>query len=1131
LQTIEEKQKQKSPSAMHAIDPTIRDQAYQFFTQESLEFLQTLEEGFLNLRHDHDVPKVHELMRAAHSIKGGAASVGLMSIQLLAHQLEDVVRSLYRQDLDIDLALEELLLQAYDCLRSPLVQQIQTGQHDGEAALLRAEPVFAQLTEKLGSIDENELPSAAELGVDIIQMIFSGDVSDGLARLERVLADPDHEEVAGEICAQADVFVGVGELTNLPGFVSIAKAAVIAIRQHPMQVEAIGQLALADFYAAQKAVLAGDRQVGGSPSAALMAWVAQPQAEEAADMDELAELATFFAETGFAETGFAETRFAETGFEDPLFAEPLEDPLVETASTDLDSLADLESLIDAPFVTAPVMNAPDAPVPDAPVPDASVPDAPVPDAPVPDAPVPDAPVTVLEPSFPTSDIPVSTLNVDAIEVAATDQSDSFQDLDQLFEGNPKTALTSPAASKPAASRYIDQYIKGNESLVTRLANRLQDTTNSAPVLSNTIRVDLERLERLNNLVGELVTQENGSILQNQNLHGMVNAVLKRFSRFEKITKDLQDLIDRSQNDQARLQDTALPEKTFDALQMDSYSSVHLLMQETVEEIAHLGEAMQDMAVLTQQGQQTQRKKQQTLKQVRNDLLWARMLPLGDLLQRFPRMVRDMSAKHNKQVSLTFSGATTLVDKAVLEKLFDPLVHLVRNAFDHGIESPEERLKQGKPAQGTIEILAMQRGNQTYIVVRDDGKGIDAAAIRAKAIALNLVSEAEAAEMSPDRLYEFIFAPGFSTAARVNELSGRGVGMDAVRSQIKRLKGDIVLASEPGKGTTFTLRLPLTLSIAKLLVFTVGDNTLALPIDTLISILTIPVEQIQTIQGSQFYRWQGQLLPLYPRSAFLQHYPLVRTQAPQAPSIPLPKKGKVPILLISGGAQTIALQVDQILQEQELVIKPFGSSIMPPSYFSGCTILGDGALVPVIDGQALVEQKRRTEFTPVRSVTNLLIEGTDDSSEASIALLDRPIAPAAPSSEPPSLNPFSFTQVPTVLVIDDSLTARQTLAFTLEKAGHRVLQARDGREALAQLHQTPVQAVFCDVEMPVMNGFEFLEQCRKEYPKAHLPIIMLTSRSGAKHRQIAELMGASAYLTKPFLEQELLGTLQTQLASR
>jgi two-component system, chemotaxis family, sensor histidine kinase and response regulator PixL len=997
---------------MHALDPEIRDQAYQFFTQESLEFLQTLEEGLITLRQDHSVPKVHELMRAAHSIKGGAASVGLTAIQYLAHQLEDVLRSLYRQDVEIDLNLEELLLKAYDCLRSPLMQQIHAGQHDEEMAILQAEPIFEQLTEKLGQVNENELPSAAELGVDIVQMIFNGDVSDGLARLQRVLANPDAEEVAGEICAQADVFIGVGELTNLPGFVAIAQATLRAVRSHPKQAEMIGRLALADFQMAQAAVLGGDRVQGGQPSAELLEWVAEQKPTQTTERVPCSELDTFFEELG-------------------------ED----------DPLDDLEEVIDAP--------APE-------------------------------PLT-----FSVSDIPVSTIQVEAIEI--NQEQDSFQDLETLFSDNPAVQ------PEPTVNRFIDRYIRGNQSLVNRLANRLQSANpQTAPTISNTIRVDLERLERLNNLVGELVTQENGAALYNHQLQGMLKSVLKRLNRFEQITQNLQDLIDRGQNDRARLQERSQGEgaSQFDALQMDAYSNVHLLMQETVEEIAQLGESMRDMALLTQQGEQTQRKKKQTLKQVRNDLLWARMLPLGDLLQRFPRMVRDMSAKHNKQVTLISSGGATLVDKAVLEKLFDPLVHLVRNAFDHGIEAPETRNAQGKPAQGTIEIRATHRGNQTYIEVRDDGKGIDLDAIRAKAIALNLVTSKAAAGLSKEQIYDFIFAPGFSTAAQVSELSGRGVGMDAVRSQIKRLKGDITLTSEPGKGTTFILRLPLTLSIAKLLVFTIDANTLALPIDMLTSILTIPASQIQIIQGNAFYRWQNQLIPLYPRSTFLQHYPLFKTNsAPQA-AIPLPKKGKVPILLIAGGSQTIALQVDQILQEQELVIKPFGSTISPPAYLSGCTILGDGSLVPVIDGVALVEQRRN---------------------RPGVALLDA--------------GGRSLDQPSTILVVDDSLTARQMLTLTLEKAGYRVIQAKDGKEALTQLHQASIQAVFCDVEMPVMNGFEFLEQCRKEYAKNHLPVVMLTSRGGDKHRQIAEMMGATAYLTKPYLEHDLLTTLQTQLNPR
>jgi two-component system, chemotaxis family, sensor histidine kinase and response regulator PixL len=1016
---------------MHALDPEIRDQAYQFFTQESLEFLQILEEGLITLRQDHSVPKVHELMRAAHSIKGGAASVGLTAIQYLAHQLEDVLRSLYRQDIEIDLNLEELLLKAYDCLRSPLMQQVHAGHHDEETAILQAEPIFAQLIDKLGQVDDDVLPSASELGVDIIQVIFSGDVSDGLTRLQRVLAHPDAEEVAGEICAQADVFVGVGELTNLPGFVAIAQATIRAVRSHPKQAEMIGRLALADFQMAQAAVLGGDRVQGGQPSAELMEWVEERQAISQTERVHCSELDTFFEEIG-----------------------------------DDDPLAGLEEMIDSP-----------------------------------------APVAEPEPrlTFSISDIPVSTIQVEAIELHS--EQDSFKDLETLFSDVPA------ASEKPQpAARYIDQYIQGNQSLVTRLANRLQDANpQNAPSVSNTIRVDLERLERLNNLVGELVTQENGTSLYNQQLQGMLKSVLKRLSHFEQITHNLQDLIDRGQNDRARLQESLVSEPPqFDALQMDAYSNVHLLMQETVEEIAQLGESMRDMAVLTQQGHQTQRKKQQTLKQVRNDLLWARMLPLGDLLQRFPRMVRDMSTKHRKEVTLTSSGGATLVDKAVLEKLFDPLVHLVRNAFDHGIEMPTVRTAQGKPAQGTIEIRATHRGNQTYIEVRDDGKGIDVAAIRAKAIALQLVTPEAAASLSNERLYDFIFAPGFSTAAQVSELSGRGVGMDAVRSQIKRLKGDITLTSEPGKGTTFTLRLPLTLSIAKLLVFTIDANTLALPIDTLTSILTIPTTQIQTIQGNQFYRWQDQLIPLYPRSTFLQHYPLFKTSSAPSPAIPLPKKGKVPILLIAVGSQTIALQVDQILQEQELVIKPFGSTIAPPPYLSGCTILGDGSLVPVIDGQALIERKRQEQPHKHESELDemLALTGFDSGGRS-----------------------LDFNQPSTILVVDDSLTARQTLTFTLEKAGYRVIQAKDGREALTQLHKASVQAVFCDVEMPVMNGFEFLEQCRKEYPKSHLPVVMLTSRSGDKHRQIAELMGATGYLTKPYLEHDLLSTLQTQLDNR
>ena len=619
---------------------------------------------------------------------------------------------------------------------------------------------------------------------------------------------------------------------------------------------------------------------------------------------------------------------------------------------------------------------------------------------------------------------------------------------------------------------------------------------------NTVKVDLVRLDRLNNQIGELITQENGAILQIKQLQSLVNVLTDRLTHFERTTKGLQDLTDKSQHAKAKLEiepfvlsTEVSTESDFDPLQMDSYSELNTLVQGVMEEMAQFSEGMRDMTLIMQQAQQTQQQKKQTLKQVRNDLLWVRMFPLGDSLQRYPRMVRDMAKQYQKQVSVKLSGTNTLVDKAILDKLNDPLIHLVRNAFDHGVELPEDRQAQGKLAEATIEIRAYYRGNQTYIEVRDDGRGIDLERIKAKAIALHLTTAEEAKTLSNDRLHDFLFAPGFSTAAQVTELSGRGVGLDTVRSQIRLLKGSISIHSELGKGTTFTMRLPLTLTVAKLLVCSIGSNLLALPMDSLVSIVSIAPEELTTIQGKSYYRIQDQLIPVHSKDNFLNHYRIPRSISDHMQSLAMPQDGKFPLLLIAGESDIMALPVDHILQEQELVIKPFGNTIQPPPYLYGCTILGDGSLVPVIDTTALI--------MPERS-----------------------------NNGPAGIDPVieqSSDRIPSILVVDDSLTARHALCATLKKAGYHTIQARDGREALTQLQQHPhIQAVFCDVEMPHMNGFEFLTHCRRDYPKTRLPIIMVTSRSGDKHRQIATVLGATDYLTKPFLEQDLIKTLKTSL---
>ncbi len=1131
------------------------EQIYQFFIEESLEFLQILEQGLLDLRHDRSVSKIHELMRAAHSIKGGAASMGLDAIKAIAHQIEDVFRALYRLETPIESDFESLLLQAYDCLSQPLLEQIQTGSHDGDAALRAAKPILDQLADWLGSVlqdVDHELPTSAELGFDLVAIIFGTDVAQGIERLEGVLANPIDREVFCEIHAQAEVFIGVGQLVNVPGFVRIAQATIAALDTQPERALEIGAIALEEFKLSQAGVLDKTALDGGEPSEGLLAFAVPGFVVEA--------LASSPPAPNFGGAGIGEMSFDSGGTEywmglnqgsenDGFGSEPI----APTSEFDLENIFGMvrqevaDSNLDTMFATA----QPETPVPNLsdifsfnpqPIGEMDLDSLFSPNPAIVEAieaiEAPDLNAIFRgEPlEIPSSDLD-DIFSVKAPPIAPifelqTDAQIDVQPVVSKVQPNVQTEAETVVSEVQTIASKVQPAVSEVQPVVPNVAQtvalevkpvvkRKAATATTGPIASNTIKVDLPRLERLNNQIGELITQENGAILQVKQLQGLVSRLTDRMSRFESTTKGLQDFTDKSQNDRVRLQMLQFPmgaetgkiidystesiafgmdQPELDPLQMDSYSELHLLVQSVIEEMAQFGEGLRDMNLVMQQAQHTQHQKQQTLKQVRNDLLWVRMFPLGDTLQRFPRMVRDLSTEYHKKVAVTLSGTNTLVDKAILDKLNDPLLHLVRNAFDHGVEPPADRTAQGKPAEATIELRAYHRGNQTYIEVRDDGRGIDLEKVKAKAISKKLITEEEAKTLTSEQIQEFLFAPGFSTAAQVSELSGRGVGLDTVRSQIRLLKGGITIQSELGKGTTFTMRLPLTLTVAKLLVCSIGSNLLALPMDSLVSIVSVTPNDITTLNGNAYYKIQDQLIPLYPKAQFLNHYKISRSISDHLQSLAMPESGKFPLLLIAGESDIIALPVDQILQEQELVIKPFSSTIQPPPYLYGCTILGDGSLVPVLDTTALITPDRSTAITNANAGNHSVLD-------------DR-----------------STDRIPSILVVDDSLTARSTLCATLKKAGYHTLQARDGREALTQLTQHPeIQAVFCDIEMPNMNGFEFLTHCRPDRPKDKLPIFMVTSRSAEKHRQIAQALGATAYLTKPFLEQDLLKTLKTALA--
>ena len=960
------------------------DRAYEFFVEEATELLQTLEEGLINISQEHKIQKLHQLMRAAHSIKGGAACIGLIGIQKIAHNLENSIRALYQENTVFDLELESLLLQAFDCLRSPTLKQIETGNYDQENSMVKAKQVFEQIEKKLGhSLEEAaEFPEVSMDEGDMTKFLFTEEIPSGLHRWDNLLAGKNSSDsglsIKEELKRQAEVFATLGTMLNLPGFTSIAQATIKALEVNPKYIKKIGTLALADFWAGQKAVLAGDRTQGGKPNATLVK-----------------------------------------------LTKPLKSRKVET--------------------------------------------------------------TTKRKQVNQSTKPVKAVVPKTSEVAVeTEINSAHQSKNHVKTSNVEITSVNISQKQVSAPGVANQ---------KKQIQQKQITSTSSSSLG--IRIDIKHLEILNNLLGELATQDNSFILQNQQSQAAIGTLEKGWQKFNQLMMKLQDI-------------NAFPEQLNQSpnSQKDRLAYLVNILPNLLEEIAQIGEAVSDIKLLHQQSQQVVKKRQQTLQQIQNNITKTRMLPVESLLNRFPRMIRDLSVQKQKQVKLELVGMNTLIDKAVLEKLYDPIVHIVRNAFDHGIEPPEIRQSNGKLKAGKITIKSYYQGNYTYIEIRDDGRGIDVNKIRHLAIEKKIYSATEAAKLSTKQVYKLLFYPDFSTTKKVSDISGRGMGLDSVYSQIESLKGSITIQSQLGKGTKFILRLPWTLTITKLLVFRLEGNLFAIPLDILAAIIYVDPSEIKVERREKVYYWKGKKVSIAPSILFNCNYPIAPGIIQQEPiesswknSYTKNSQGKVMLLLISEDSDTIAIKIEQILMEQNLTIKPFSNILTAASYLYGCAILGDGSLVPVIDGIQLLEKTLQTEqFNTKKSPKNTS-----------------------------KFQQYPISKLPTVLVIDDSLTTRQAISNTLQKTGYDVMQAKDGWQGLVQLQQhTQIQAVICDVEMPEMNGFEFLSRCRKQYSMAEMPVLMLTSRSSQPYRILARQLGANNYLTKPYLDQELINSLQNCL---
>lgn len=613
---------------------------------------------------------------------------------------------------------------------------------------------------------------------------------------------------------------------------------------------------------------------------------------------------------------------------------------------------------------------------------------------------------------------------------------------------------------------------------------------------NAVRVPMKQLNTLNDLFGELTIERNRLDLHLKRLRSMVRMLSQRVQILDEANSQWRSTYDKTQLRQISQENNF----NFDALELDRYGEVHLVAQSVMETIVQIQEVTSDIELSLEDSDQTSHDLKKTAKQLQTNLSQIRMRPLADVVDRFPKALRELSLQYDKPVQLKLQGANTLVDRNILEALSDPLMHLIRNAFDHGIESASLRRDRGKPETGSIEIRAFHKGNRTQIEIRDDGGGIPLDKVRDRARQMGL-DEMLLAAASDEELLSLIFEPGFSTKDQVTALSGRGVGMDVVRSNLRQVRGEITVDTEAGVGTVFTISVPFTLSVARVVLAESNGMLIAFPTDVIEEMSVLDSDRVIQTAGSEAIGWQGSLVQLVRLGEWLKfHCPRQMEGLETPPVINVPT-----ILIVNQGTQMVALQVDRCWGEQEVAIRRVEGNLPMPSGFSNCTILGDGRVVPLVNVPDLLHW---------------------------LAAAPAPTAPMLPTA-PVLLTLASAATIdrkPTILVVDDSINVRRLLALTLEKAGYEVAQAKDGEDAIEKLSTgLPIQAVICDIEMPRLDGYGFLAKVKSMPAFEQIPIAMLTSRSGDKHRQLAMSLGATAYFSKPYNEQTLLQTLEQLVA--
>jgi chemosensory pili system protein ChpA (sensor histidine kinase/response regulator) len=1042
------------------------EQILGYFIEEAKEQLNTIEQGLLNLEITlKNAEMMNEIFRAAHSIKGSASMLGLSSIQHTSHCLEDWFKILQEHPVKVDINLESLLLEICDRLKiliDNLSFPIDLSEQESEVVISKWLDEHRKKLQSLIPIYDHEHLDVEISDLNIFADLFATDIStlDDNWQVEEILEDITNYQL---LITDNEVDDNDRDLSDLLLEIDDNDQDLSDLLLWEDEKTSSKDVEFLDLIGSQKIEhLFNDVvETNRNDNFNFSLW----EEENELATSPYLEITSSASETDSAITiSLTEASLLNelAQIEGILAATPRE--IVNQVVIENEDFMDLEALLDE--------NEDDAPQ------------------------ISSKPLVIGESAVVESENPFSVWKP---------EDDFIQWEDLLTQSNLSSSSKDQTLSDTTATSRKTSTNKIPGDKIRGTIGELE-----------TIKVPVKQLNDISNVVGELVLNRNTLEQDRERLKQYVDTLLAQAQHLSAAGMKMQEyyegsLLKASLLSSRRLREykmdpnasyrfgenvdsqTAPPYHGFSEIEMDQFTPFHVLAQEMIEFIVRVRESASDIEFVSEKIERITRQLGQATSRLQEQLTKSRMVPFSQVIDRLRRGVRDNAIKYGKQVELVTEGVNTLIDKMILDHLTYPLTHILNNAIAHGIETPQVRQATGKSPTGIISIRALQQVNQTIISVSDDGIGIDHQEVKNKAIKKGIITFKQAQSMSRFDIYKLLFLPCFSTADEVNDIKGRGVGLNVVENDINHIRGRVTTDSTPGIGTTFTIFLPQTLSICRAVLCACDQFKIAFPMDGVEDTLSISANsQIiqQDLHEESFMIWRGVKLPIKPLKDIL----VFNRQLTSGKALVKKKNNDmISVLVVRSGNTMLGLQIDQVLGEQEIVIKQFEVPVSKPIGVAGATVLGDGMIMPIADVGEIID------------------------------ICDGKISKfwQNPASPPADISTSDQNET-TVLIVDDSITVRELLSLTFHKAGYRVEQARDGQEAWDKLRSGLLcNLVFCDIEMPRCDGLELLSRIHQDDTLNHLPVAMLTSRGADKHRKMAVELGASGYFTKPYLEEALL----------